>query len=202
MDGSQPINPFLAGNYAPVRSEDDFELTVTGELPAGLNGALYRTGPNPQFNPAGPHHWFMGDGMVHGFFIEDGKAKYRNRWVRTPKWEAEHAAGHVLPPMYGGPREGGVANTNIVAHAGKLLALEEAHEPFEVDPRSLATKGGYQNTGGRFTAHPKIDPETGELIWFAYSAGPVPLNNQIDFGVSDRDGDVVRRERFEAPYCS
>ena len=59
MDGSQPINPFLAGNYAPVRSEDDFELTVTGELPAGLNGALYRTGPNPQFNPNGPHHWFM-----------------------------------------------------------------------------------------------------------------------------------------------
>ena len=144
----------------------------------------------------------MGDGMVHGFFLEDGKAKYRNRWVRTPTWVAEHAAGHVLPPMYGGPREGGVANTNILAHAGKLLALEEAHEPFEIDAKTLDTKGGYQATGGRFTAHPKIDPETGELIWFAYSAGPAPLNAQIDFGTSDATGKVTRRERFEAPYCS
>jgi carotenoid cleavage dioxygenase len=98
--------------------------------------------------------------------------------------------------------DAGVGNTNIVWHAGKLMALEEAHEPFEVDPKTLATKGGYQSTGGRFTAHPKIDPETGELIWFAYSAGPMPLNSQVDFGISDAAGNVVRRERFEAPYCS
>jgi carotenoid cleavage dioxygenase-like enzyme len=208
MDGSQPINPFLAGNYAPVRSEDDFDLKVTGQIPAGLNGALYRTGPNPQFAPRGAYHWFTGDGMVHGFFIEDGKARYRNRWVRTPKWQAENAAGRALYGSFGQPAEpgapltdGGVANTNIVPHAGRLYALEEAHEPYEMNPKTLET-GAYGKTGGRFTAHPKIDPVTGEMVWFAYSAGSVPLNNQIDYGLTDANGKVVRRDRFDAPYCS
>src|ERR1700712_1636703 len=97
MDGSAlPENPFLSGNYAPVRSEDEFDLAVTGQIPAGLNGAFYRNGPNPQFEPRGPYHWFGGDGMIHGFFLEDGKARYRNRWVRTPRWREEHAAGKAL----------------------------------------------------------------------------------------------------------
>eukprot|EP01035_Chromulina_nebulosa_P044321 gene44321-60018_t len=64
MDGDVRINPYLAGNFAPVRSEDDFDLKVTGEIPAGLRGALFRIGPNPQFEPLDPnHHWFGGDGM-------------------------------------------------------------------------------------------------------------------------------------------
>lgn len=208
MDGSTHINPFLSGNYAPVRSEDDFELEVVGELPAALNGALYRTGPNPQFEPRGPYHWFTGDGMLHGFFLENGRARYRNRWVRTPKWQAENAAGRSLYGSFGQPADpeapatdGGVANTNIVPHGGKLYALEEAHEPYEINPRTLET-GAYGQTGGRFTAHPKIDPVTGEMVWFAYSAGPAPLNNQIDYGVTDATGRVLRRDRFDAPYAS
>ena len=73
-DGPTPItNPYLAGNFAPVRSEDDFELEVTGQIPAELTGAFYRNGPNPQFEPRDAYHWFSGDGMIHGFFVEDGK---------------------------------------------------------------------------------------------------------------------------------
>ncbi|HEY5290651.1 MAG TPA: carotenoid oxygenase family protein, partial [Caulobacteraceae bacterium] len=67
MDGSQSINPYLVGNYAPVRDELDVELKVAGAFPAGLAGALYRNGPNPQFTPPGDYHWFGGDGMIHGF---------------------------------------------------------------------------------------------------------------------------------------
>jgi carotenoid cleavage dioxygenase len=208
MDGSQPINPFLSGNYAPVRSEDDFELSVTGEIPKDLCGALYRTGPNPQFDPGPGYHWFIGDGMVHGFFLENGRARYRNRWVKTPRWQTEHAAGRRLFGGLGTPSDpsvagidGGVANTNILVHGGRLLALEEAHEPFEIDRTSLEPVG-YRKTGGRFTAHPKIDPETGELVWFGYMAGEAPLNNLIDYGVSDAAGNVLRRDRFEAPYGS
>ena len=93
MDGSQVISPYLAGNFAPVRSEDDFELEVIGEIPAGLAGAFYRNGPNPQFEPRDAYHWFSGDGMIHGFFVEDGKVRYRNRYSRTPKWELENSAG-------------------------------------------------------------------------------------------------------------
>src|ERR1700677_619170 len=141
MDGSPRINSFLNGNFAPVRSEDEFDLVVTGQIPAGIRGALYRNGPNPQFEPRGDYHWFSGDGMIHGFFVEDGKVSYRNRYVRTPKWLAENEAGRSLFGTFGNPmttdptvmgKDSGVANTNIVWHAGKLLALEEGHQPFEL----------------------------------------------------------------------
>ena len=211
MDGSQTINPYLAGNFAPVADEADFELVVTGELPSGLAGALYRNGPNPQFAPRDDHHWFAGDGMIHGFFIENGRARYRNRFVRTPKWRAENAAGKALFGTFGNPmttdpsvvgQDSGVANTNIVWHAGRLLALEEGHMPTEMDPASLETRGYAERYGGNVTAHPKIDAETGEMVWFAYSAGQTPLNSTVAYGVTSPSGEVLRRDDFEAPYMS
>ncbi len=137
--------------------------------------------------------------------------RYRNRWVRTAKWHAENAAGHALAGGFGPPPEGGrdfadegIANTNIVWHAGRLLALEEAHLPIEVDPTSLHTRG-VQTFGGAlegpFTAHPKIDPRTGELVFFGYSVAG-PLTPGMSFGVVGPDGRVARFEHFEAPYCS
>jgi carotenoid cleavage dioxygenase-like enzyme len=210
MDGFSAINPYLAGNFAPVRSEDDFVLEVTGEMPAGLRGAFYRNGPNPQFEPRGAYHWFIGDGMVHGLFVDDGGVRYRNRYVRTPKWALENAAGRAL---FGGldPRaadpsvageDGGVANTNIVWHAGRLMALEEAHMPFELDPVTLESRGYVDQYAGRVTAHPKIDPKTGEMVWFAYSVGDAPFSNAVSYGVTDAGGRVVRRDDFEAPFSS
>lgn len=211
MDGNQVSNPFLSGNYAPVRSEDDFALEVVGELPAGLAGAFYRNGPNPQFEPRDAYHWFSGDGMIHGVFVEDGKATYRNRYVRTPKWLAENAAGRALYGTFGNPmtsdpsvvgKDGGVANTNIVWHGGRLLALEEGHPPFELDPASLESRGYRTEYRGRVTAHPKMDPETGEMVWFAYSAGEGPFNDVVAYGVTDAAGVVTRRDDFQAPYSS
>jgi len=211
MDGDARINPYLAGNYAPVRSEDDFDLAVKGEIPAGLRGALFRIGPNPQYEPRGQHHWFSGDGMVHGFYVADGKVSYRNRYVRTPKWELEHEHGKALWGGLGGPmdsdpitfaNEGGVANTNIVWHAGKLLALEEAHHPFELEPRTLESRGYARQFQGKVTAHPKIDPRTGEMIWFAYGVGEMPLSAGMSYGITDKDGALVRRQEFQAPYGS
>jgi carotenoid cleavage dioxygenase len=211
MDGESRVNPFLAGNFAPVRSEDDFALTVAGALPPGLAGVLYRNGPNPQFEPRdGNHHWFLGDGMIHAFDIADGRVTYRNRWVRTPKFLAERQAGHALFGSWGSPvssdpdvlgTDGGVANTNIVHHAGRLLALEEAHAPIALEERSLATRGRY-DLGGRVTAHPKIDPKTGEMIFFAYADDAMPLTNKISWGIAGADGKLKLRETFEAPYCS
>ncbi|HEY8003199.1 MAG TPA: carotenoid oxygenase family protein, partial [Phenylobacterium sp.] len=211
MDGNARINPYLAGNFAPVRSEDDFDLAVTGEIPRGLRGALFRMGPNPQFEPRDPnHHWFFGDGMVHGFYVEDGKVRYRNRYVRTPKWELEREHGRSLfaagNPMANDPltlgNDGGVANTNIVWHAGRLMALEEAHPPFEMDPRTLDSRGYVRAYTGRVTAHPKIDPATGEMVWFAYGVGEAPLSAGMSYGVTAADGTVVRRDDFQAPFSS
>jgi carotenoid cleavage dioxygenase len=211
MDTSQSSSPFLIDNFAPIRSEDDFELEVVGEIPADLVGTLYRDGPNPQFEPRDHYHWFFGDGMIHAFFVEGGRVRYRNRYVRTPKWLAEHAAGRSLFGTFGNPattdpnvigRDSGVANTNVVWHAGRLLALEEAHKPFEIDPVSLESRGYVEQFRGRVTAHPKIDPNNGEMVWFAYSSGQGPLNATDSYGVSDATGNVIRRDDFEAPYCS
>jgi carotenoid cleavage dioxygenase-like enzyme len=184
MNASLRTNPFLSGNFAPIRSEDDFaELAVEGEIPRELRGTLFRNGPNPQFEPRDPdHHWFAGDGMIHAFRFADGKVSYRNRYVRTPRWEAEHAASRSLFGTFGNPltsdpsvtgTDSGVANTNIIFHAGRLLALEEAHQPFELDPESRAPRGyvPYAGRANHFTAHPKIDPETDELMFFGYMAG-------------------------------
>ncbi|HEY5006672.1 MAG TPA: carotenoid oxygenase family protein [Caulobacteraceae bacterium] len=210
MDGSPRINAYLSGNFAPVRSEDDFDLEVVGQIPAGIRGAFYRNGPNPQFEPRGDYHWFSGDGMVHGFFVEDGKVSYRNRYVRTPKWALENSAGKALfggfDPRAADPsvagKDGGVSNTNIVWHAGRLMALEEGHKPFELDPITLESRGYVDEYAGRVTAHPKIDPKTGEMVWFAYSVGDMPFSNTVSYGVTDAEGQVVRRDNFEAPYSS
>ncbi|MES2035906.1 MAG: carotenoid oxygenase family protein [Pseudomonadota bacterium] len=211
MDGDVRISPYLSGNFAPVRTEDDFELEVVGEIPTALRGALYRNGPNPQFEPRDPnYHWFTGDGMIHGFFVADGKVSYRNRWVRTPKWELENAAGKSLFGTFGNPmttdpdafaKDSGAANTNIVWHGGKLLALEEAHAPFAIDPDSLEPRG-YADFGGKVTAHPKTDPVTGELVFFGYADSQMPLSPMVSYGVADRDGNLLRRETFEAPFSS
>jgi carotenoid cleavage dioxygenase len=215
MNAPVRINPYLAGNFAPVGSEDDFsDLKVTGEIPKGLRGAFYRNGPNPQFAPRDPnHHWFAGDGMLHAFFVEDGKVSYRNRYIRTPKYELEHAAGKSLFGTFGNPRttepevmgkDSGVANTNVVWHAGRLLALEEGHQPFEVDPATLAPRGYLPLAGAanRFTAHPKMDPETGEMVFFGYGVGAMPLSAGMAYGVADKTGTVTRLDTFEAPFSS
>jgi carotenoid cleavage dioxygenase len=133
--------------------------------------------------------------------------------VRTPKWELEQAAGRALFGSWGNPRttdpialdkDDGVANTNIVWHAGRLLALEEAHLPFEVDPRSLESRGYCDFSGAlksQVTAHPKIDPLTGELVFFGYSiAGP--FTPAMGYGAVDACGALTRFERFEAPFAS
>jgi carotenoid cleavage dioxygenase-like enzyme len=201
-------NPYVSGNQAPVRVESTLEPKIRGRIPPGMRGALFRNGPNPQFDPGPNYHPFIGDGMIHGFWLREGEARYANRYVRTPRWLTENAAGR---PLFGGmglPSDpsvekilSGGANTHIVHHAGKLMALQEGSNPFELAKSDLTSKG-WVETGGRFTAHPKTDPSSGELLWFAYSSGEGPLNPYLDYGMSDASGRIVRRDRFKAPYCS
>jgi carotenoid cleavage dioxygenase len=138
---------------------------------------------------------------------------YRNRWVRTVKWKLEREAGESLfsafDPMASDPRVQGIetdglANTNVVWHGGRLLALEEAHAPFEVDPETLASMGSWTFDGalsGPMTAHPKMDPKTGEMLFFGYMADG-PFGRQVSYQVVNAGGDLVRSERFDAPFPS
>ncbi len=209
-----PNHPNLVGGFAPIHMECDYpDLVVAGEVPKELSGAFFRNGPNPQFAPRGDYHWFGGDGMIHGFYIREGKVSYRNRYVRTVKWNKEHEAGRALfgafnpmdnDPSVQGIETDGLANTNVVWHAGKLLALEEAHAPFELDPHTLESKGAMNYEGklkGPMTAHPKIDPENGEMLFFGYNADGL-ISEHMVLHVADKDGNLIRSEAFTAPYAS
>lgn len=206
--------PKRPGYFSPISFEADAAyLPVQGDLPAGLQGTLYRTGPNPQF-PVENAHLFFGDGMLHAFTLHEGKASYRNRWVRTNSWKAEHTAGRRLYEANGRPinpedpalpqDDNGTGNTHVIGHAGRLFALEEAHLPIEFDAATLRTLGTNDFGGklhGTFTAHPHLDPATGELLFFGYSAGG-PFTPDISFGTMSATGQVTHYDRFVAPYAS
>ena len=207
-----PDHPNLRGGYAPIHMECDApDLIIHGDIPQELSGTLYRIGPNPQFAPRGDYHWFAGDGMIHGFQINEGQISYKNRWVRTTNWTMENEAGEALfsplNPMLNDPRVAGVetnglANTNIIWHGDKLLALVESHAPFEIEPTNLESIGPWtfhEKLKGPMTAHPKIDPETGEMLFFAYNADG-PGSNLMAFHVADKEGNLLSSEFFEAPY--
>jgi carotenoid cleavage dioxygenase-like enzyme len=157
---------FQRDNYAPVTDElTEFDLPVEGAVPAELDGWYLRNGPNPRQATA---HWFTGDGMIHGVRLEGGRAAwYRNRWVRTDSFKEDL-------PLYNadGSRNlrAGTANTHLVNHAGKTLALVESSLPYEIT-NDLETVGAY-DFGGKLvdsmTAHPKICPTTGEMHFFGY----------------------------------
>jgi carotenoid cleavage dioxygenase len=201
-------NPFLQGNFAPWRLEGTApDLEVIGAIPRDLNGTLYRNGPNPAYEPRGRYHWFDGDGMIHAVTLRDGRAAYRNRWVLSDGLKEERVAGAALYPGLleispsEAPRFKVTANTNIVFHAGKLLALVESSPPTQMVPDTLATIGLYDFGGrlnGPMTAHPKIDPETGEMLFFGYS----PFPPYLQYHVADRSGLLVRSELIDVAWPS
>jgi carotenoid cleavage dioxygenase-like enzyme len=178
---------WLDGNFAPVRDEiEAFDLKVEGALPPELNGVYMRNGPNPKDGNSG--HWFFGSGMLHGVRLEKGKAAwYRNRYVRTPNFlqpGRETDAASIMD------RTRSSANTNIVRHAGRLLALEELHFPYEVT-NELETVGPADFDGRlktAFTAHPKFCAETGEMFAFGYGFVPPYLT----YHRFDRGGRLVQ----------
>jgi len=195
----QPVqNPYLVGNFAPVPAErDDPDLEITGAIPPELDGLLLRNGPNPVVMPdPATYHWFLGDGMLHGIELHGGKARYRNRWVRTPI--ACEQLGEAAPP--GQPEVNGIesrANTHVVSHGGRIYALIESSLPTEVLP-DLATVGP-EDFGGAlrspFTAHPKSDPTTGELVFFGYDFFGPPF---LRYHVLGPKGDL-RTEEIDIP---
>lgn len=168
-----PGNPYLSGNFAPVAQEvTAIDLEVIGEIPFDLSGRYLRNGPNPMgATDEANHHWFMGDGMVHGICLRDGKALwYRNRYVNSPR--VAQARGTESPSGRNWNNSGFGPNTNVGGFAGTTWAIVEAGTcPVELS-YELDTIGYHDFFGtlpGAFTAHPKIDPATGDMHAMAYA---------------------------------
>jgi len=185
---------YLEGNFAPVRDEATaYDLPVEGAIPAALSGRYLRNGPNP--TAGDPGHWFFGEGMLHGVELRDGRVTwYRNRYVRTASFEAGR---HLVGESGMLDLEVDVANTHVVAHGGRILALVENRAPTEVT-RELDTVGTF-DFGGRLTtamtAHPKRCPVTGELHFFGYGVFP-PL---LTYHRADRAAHLVQSEEITVP---
>ncbi len=182
----------LQGNWAPVKEELTVsDLEVKGEVPKEINGLYIRNGMNPRSGFS--DHWFFGNGMLHGFNFEDGKVSYKNRYVRTPYYEKDLDIIGSFGDLSASP-----ANTHIIKHADKFLALEEAHLPWEVD-ENLETKGAYDFNGklkGAMTAHPRTCPKTGELLFFSYSVLSEPY---LTYYRVNPAGKLVQIEPIELP---
>lgn len=186
-------HPFLTGIHTPMKDERTItDLAVTGTIPAELAGRYVRIGPNPINPDPRGHHWFIGDGMVHGVRLQDGKALwYRNRYIRSMDLEAKGG-----PKAAPGPRRGrrDLINTNVIQHNGKVLAIVEAGSfPAELD-ENLETVA-YTDFGGTlqmpFSAHPHEDPLTGELHAIVYDG---MTHDTVWHVVVSKDGRVVRQE--------
>ena len=180
-------NPFLRGVFAPTDDEiEQADLPVTGKIPEDLRGIYLRNGPNPKFPPLGSYTYpFDGDGMIHGVWLAEGRARYRNRYVLTKGLRAEIRAGRALwgglmtpatpSAELAGPDQDPedyklLPDINIIRHGHRFLALAEGTPPYEMTDK-LDTVGRYDFAGGLplgMCAHPKIDPATGELILFRY----------------------------------
>ena len=212
-----PDNAFLQGYYEPLTAEVNApDLVIEGEIPSDLNGSFYRNGPNPQFPPEREYHFFTGDGMVHAFHFDAGKVSHLNRWARTARFRIERELGEScfsgMNPLETDPKlldfalndKEGVANTSIVYHGGRMLLLEEGHLPFSMDPVTLESYGSWDFYGKLktpMTAHPKVDPVSGEMIFFAYMASG-PFSDDLAMHKVDRDGFITQTQLFKAPYCA
>ena len=209
-----PKTMSFTGFNAPSRIEADIAaLAFEGVIPPELNGAFFRVQPDAQFPPRlGDDISFNGDGMITRFHIHDGECDFRQRWAKTDKWKLEKAAGKGLFGAYRNPLtdapevEGairGTANTNAWIHGGKLYALKEDSPALVMDAATMETQGYTwfhgKMTGQTFTAHPKTDPATGNMIAFGYASSGLCSDDCTYYEISP-EGELIRELWFKVPY--
>ena len=209
-----PFDSFGHQKRMPMRFEADvYECEVEGEIPPELEGAYYRTGGDRQY-PSLPEDIILnGDGLASMFRFENGHVSFRSRYVQTERLKREREARRRLYGHYRNkftddeavsnlPQRDNTGNTYAFNHHGELYMLREDSRPYRLDPATLETVevGRFGNLGSTaLTAHPKIDPQTGE--WWSYGvfARGEPTTD-ASLHVFDRSGALVREEWFRTPY--
>jgi carotenoid cleavage dioxygenase len=197
-------HPYRTGAWQPNLSEwDAVDLVVEGTLPADLEGVYLRNTENPVHPSIGMYHPFDGDGMVHQLLISEGKASYRNRFVRTAGFLAEQeAAGPLWTGMLDMPansirpdgwgartRMKDASSTDVVVHNGQVLtSFWQCGELYAMDPRTLEPQGTLPWVPAEgISAHTKVDERTGEMLVFNYSKQAPYMH----YGVVSPQGELV-----------
>lgn len=206
---------FPRGFNAPTRFEADiYDCEVWGEIPSDIEGTFFRMQCDFAYRPP-ENEWFTGfngDGHVSAFRFANGSVDFKSRYVKTERLMAERRARERLFGVYRNHLtddpsvehvDRGAANTHLYWHAGKLLTLKEDALPYAIDPVTLETEGLYdfdgQWTAETMSAHPKIDPITGDMIAYGYMANG-PLTDDIAVYVINPSGNVEREVWFKSPY--
>ncbi|MFV0248794.1 MAG: carotenoid oxygenase family protein [Tenacibaculum sp.] len=205
-------NPYISGPFAPVFKEIVAnKLEVIGEIPKDINGAYMRNGPNPKYTPMGHYHWFDGDGMVHALYLQDRKAIYKNKWVRTIDFNKDSKANKALWEGAMGYMNKNkmnkrlplkdTANTAVFFHNKYLYAgWYMCGNVYKMDLHNLNTVGKTSfgdtlKTG--LMAHVKVDFDTDEVMFFDY--GPTPPF--LTYGIIKND-EVVHFCEIDVPNAS
>ncbi len=214
--GAFPQTIHFIGTNTPRQRELSLSgLEVEGTIPAAIDGAFFRAVPDnaqvPMFeDDIALNH----DGMIGRFHFHDGGVDYDMKYVETERYLAEKKAGRALFGRYRNPftddpsvkgMDRTVANTTPVWHAGRLFMTKEDGRGYEINPHTLDTIGKWDYEGKlrseTFTAHPRIDPETGEMFFFGYEAGGL-CSLDVAYCIADKDGKLVKEQWFDQPYCS
>lgn len=208
------------GYGAPMRFEADvYDCEVVGKIPTDIDGAFYRVGAEWFYPPTYRDDAILNaDGYVSMFRIRNGKVDYRGRWVRTEHWENNRRAGRQLYGYYRNPftddpsiqdprnpNRRTVSNTAPLIHHGKLYSLKEDGLPYELDPNTLETRKPWNAGGGwkseTFSAHPKLDPLSGEMVSYGYEATGL-CSDDLYIGTVDPRGRVTDSVMVKVPYVS
>ncbi|PKS06022.1 hypothetical protein jhhlp_007856 [Lomentospora prolificans] len=210
-----PLAFDLAGSSQPCRIEGEIgDLVVLGEIPPAINGTFYRIMCDPFVPPDANNVPIDGDGNISAFRIHNGRVDMKMRYVETERYKLERRAGKALFGLYRNPfthhpcvraAVDSTANTNLVYWANHLLALKEVALPYAVDPNTLETLGynpfGHQVKAKSFTAHPKVDPYTNELVVFGYEAKGLATKDIVIYAL-DKDGEKHDEQWIESPWCA
>src|SRR3569833_1782055 len=206
---------FIGSNTPRSTEISKRNLEVEGEIPAEIEGAFFRAVPDNAHAPMFEDDIALNaDGMVAKLDIRDGAADFAIKYVGTDRYKAEKAARRALFGRYRNPftddpsakgADRTLATTTPVWHAGRLFMTKEDCLGYEINPHTLETAGKWTYNGAlkseTFTAHPRIDPETGELFFFGYEAGGL-CDPHVAYCIADKDGNLMSEQWVEQPSPS
>lgn len=189
----------------PVKGE------IEGEIPAWLEGSLYRDGPGVlNIGDTWYHHVFDGMAVLHKFSIKDGEATYTSRILESDAYMKNSAANRIVVDEFGtraypdpcktilqkfmsrfsGPSLDNMTDNcavNVCFYGDQLFAMTETNTIRRVDPETLKTVGDKTKISdyvavNMATAHPHVDPDgTVYNMGNSYSGGKGPTYNVIRF---------------------